>query len=59
MQPVLIEQIVFFRGIAQLVEHRSPKPRVVSSSLTAPATQDEPLKMKTLKSVFFLFKTST
>lgn len=29
------------RGIAQLVEHRSPKPRVVSSNLTAPATQDE------------------
>ena len=25
------------RGIAQLVEHRSPKPRVVSSNLTAPA----------------------
>ena len=31
----------FYRGIAQLVEHRSPKPRVVSSNLTAPATQDE------------------
>lgn len=27
----------FCRGIAQLVEHRSPKPRVVSSNLTAPA----------------------
>ena len=27
------------RGIAQLVEHRSPKPRVVSSNLTAPATK--------------------
>ena len=26
-----------FRGIAQLVEHRSPKPSVVSSNLTAPA----------------------
>src|SRR3546814_3315589 len=25
------------RGIAQLVEHRSPKPRVVGSSPTAPA----------------------
>ena len=25
------------RGIAQLVEHRSPKPSVVSSNLTAPA----------------------
>ena len=29
------------RGIAQLVEHRSPKPSVVSSNLTAPATQDK------------------
>ena len=27
----------FVRGIAQLVEHRSPKPGVVSSNLTAPA----------------------
>ena len=27
----------FCRGIAQLVEHRSPKPSVVSSNLTAPA----------------------
>ena len=27
------------RGIAQLVEHRSPKPRVVSSNLTAPANK--------------------
>ena len=26
-----------FRGVAQLVEHRSPKPGVVSSSLAAPA----------------------
>ena len=26
-----------YRGIAQLVEHRSPKPSVVSSNLTAPA----------------------
>ena len=26
-----------YRGIAQLVEQRSPKPRVVSSILTAPA----------------------
>ena len=32
---------MFYRGIAQLVEHRSPKPGVVSSNLTAPATQDE------------------
>ena len=31
----------FCRGIAQLVEHRSPKPSVVSSNLTAPATQDK------------------
>ena len=30
-------QIVIFRGIAQLVEQWSPKPRAVSSSLTAPA----------------------
>ena len=27
------------RGIAQLVEQRSPKPRAVSSSLTTPAIQ--------------------
>ena len=27
-----------FRGIAQLVEQRSPKPRAVSSRLTTPAT---------------------
>ena len=27
----------FYTGIAQLVEHRSPKPRVVSSSLTSRA----------------------
>ncbi len=26
------------RGVAQLVEQRSPKPRVVSSSLATPAT---------------------
>ena len=30
-----------FRGIAQLVEQRSPKPRVVSSILTAPAKYRE------------------
>lgn len=29
------------RGIAQLVEHRSPKPSVVSSNLTAPAKEDK------------------
>ena len=28
------------RGIAQLVEHRSPKPGVVSSNLTAPANEN-------------------
>ena len=27
-----------YRGIAQLVEQRSPKPRAVSSRLTTPAT---------------------
>ena len=27
---------IFYRGIAPMVEQRSPKPRVVSSSLTAP-----------------------
>ncbi len=31
------------RGIAQLVEHRSPKPSVVSSNLTAPAIFDRSL----------------
>lgn len=30
-----------YTGIAQLVEHRSPKPSVVSSNLTAPASQDK------------------
>ena len=39
----------FYRGIAQLVEHRSPKPSVVSSNLTAPA-----IKKATLKVVFFM-----
>ena len=29
------------RGIAQLVEQRSPKPRAVSSSLTAPAKEKD------------------
>ena len=28
---------LIYRGIAQLVEQRSPKPRAVSSSLTTPA----------------------
>ena len=39
----------FCRGIAQLVEHRSPKPRVVSSNLTAPAN-----KKATRQSGFFI-----
>lgn len=30
-----------YRGIAQLVEQRSPKPRVQSSNLCAPAKLDE------------------
>ena len=33
------------RGIAQLVEHRSPKPGVVSSNLTAPAKKKPPFKV--------------
>ena len=32
----------FDRGIAQLVERRSPKPNVVSSNLTAPANKKRP-----------------
>jgi hypothetical protein len=32
-----------YRGIAQLVEQRSPKPRVQSSSLCAPASGALPL----------------
>ena len=35
--PLLFIYLFLFRGIAQLVEQRSPKPRVVSSILTAPA----------------------
>lgn len=38
----------FCRGIAQLVEHRSPKPRVVSSNLTAPAS-----KKPSVRAVFY------
>lgn len=41
------------RGIAQLVEHRSPKPRVVSSNLTAPATQD---KVAERRLFFFIYQ---
>ena len=37
------------RGVAQLVEHRSPKPGVVSSSLAAPA------KLLNRRYVDFLF----
>ena len=40
------------RGIAQLVEHRSPKPSVVSSNLTAPASQDKGAE----KRLFFFIK---
>ena len=38
--------LLLFRGIAQLVERRSPKPNVVSSNLTAPANQDEDAKKR-------------
>ena len=34
--------VQLIRGIAQLVEHRSPKPSVVSSNLTAPAIKRRP-----------------
>ena len=34
-----------YRGIAQLVEQRSPKPRAVSSNLTAPAIIGKDLRM--------------
>ena len=34
---ILLNQTLSCRGLAQLVEHRSPKPRVKSSSLLAPA----------------------
>jgi hypothetical protein len=34
---ILLNQTFSCRGLAQLVEHRSPKPRVKSSSLLAPA----------------------
>ena len=35
---ILLNQTLSCRGLAQLVEHRSPKPRVKSSSLLAPAS---------------------
>ena len=44
-----VYQQVKNRGIAQLVEHRSPKPSVVSSNLTAPAN-----KKVTIKVAFFI-----
>ena len=34
---ILLKPINSCRGLAQLVEHRSPKPRVVGSSPSAPA----------------------
>ncbi len=37
-----------YRGIAQLVEQRSPKPRAVSSSLTTPAKQKDTLAVSFL-----------
>ena len=46
-----------FRGIAQLVEQRSPKPRVQSSSLCAPAIDRRALRLlETQGSLFFLLK---
>ena len=39
MQSCVSKYTKFVRGIAQLVEHRSPKPSVVSSNLTAPANK--------------------
>ena len=49
------------RGIAQLVEHRSPKPRVVSSNLTAPAKENQGLarNRKPFYSDFFMQNTRT
>lgn len=32
---------LFYTGIVQLVERRSPKPKVVSSSLTSRANQEQ------------------
>ena len=42
-----------FRGIAQLVEQRSPKPRVVSSILTAPAIK-KPVDTSSMGFNFFV-----
>ena len=51
----------FDRGIAQLVEHRSPKPRVVSSNLTAPAKENQGFarNCKPFYSDFFMQNTRT
>ena len=38
---IVCYNILVFRGIAQLVEQRSPKPRAVSSSLTTPAKKKD------------------
>ena len=43
-----------FRGIAQPVEQRSPKPRVVSSILTAPATKK--LATTSVAGFYFFFE---
>ena len=43
------------RGIAQLVEQRSPKPRAVSSSLTTPAKVKTPQMLDISAFVGFLF----
>ena len=41
MQSCVSKYMKFIRGIAQLVEHRSPKPSVEGSNPSAPATQDK------------------
>ncbi len=37
--PLSFNSMAYFRGVVQLVEHRSPKPEVGSSSLSAPASK--------------------
>ena len=44
-----------YRGIVQLVEYRSPKPQVVGSSPTAPATEN-PVKSLISRDFFFFSK---
>ena len=44
------KHLLFDRGIAQLVEHRSPKPSVERSSRSAPANKKNRLK----KAAFFI-----